>query len=142
GHLPNLCTMAWIPPVFLAIDMWIMRRDARAVLLGIAAVAMQIFAGHPQYVFYGAIGAGLYGMVRLAQADQKMKCAWGLLSMYPGGAALAAVQLLTAVQASGETVRQAHLPWDFVAMFGFPPENILTMFAPHFFGTLGQYWGR
>ena len=35
-------------------------------LVGMLAVAMQIFAGHPQYLFYTAIAAGVYAALNLA----------------------------------------------------------------------------
>ncbi len=51
GHLSNICTMAWVPFVFLGIDGWLRRRHGGWILLAAAAVAMQIYAGHPQYVY-------------------------------------------------------------------------------------------
>src|SRR6266446_1031892 len=71
GHLPHFCTMVWTPLVFLAVDgvlaeasdvdgsghapMWRHRRAWFWSLAGAFAVAMQIFAGHPQYVFFTAV---------------------------------------------------------------------------------------
>lgn len=60
GHLSNLCTMIWAPLLFTALDALARQPRLAWVLLGIFAVAMQMLAGHPQYVFYTAVAAGLY----------------------------------------------------------------------------------
>src|SRR6185369_14124899 len=64
GHLHTLTTAVWTPLVFLAIDGILDDRDRalRWMLVGAAAVAMQIFAGHVQYIFYTAIIAGVYAL--------------------------------------------------------------------------------
>jgi len=142
GHPPNICTMAWAPAILCAIDGWIERRRAAWLLAGAGAVAMQVFAGHPQYVYYTAIAAGFYALLRWIGSDRNRWTAAGLLAIYPVGAALSAVQLFTAIQASAETVRHAPLPLEFASMFAFPPENFLTLAIPSIFGTLDQYWGR
>ncbi len=57
---------------------------------------------------------------------------------------LGAAQLLPSFAASSDSIRQQKLDYSFAAMFGFPPENFLTLIAPGFFGSLPQpvYWGR
>lgn len=142
GHLPNLCTMPWAPLILLAIDGWIDRRHPKWLLLGIGAVAVQILAGHIQYVFFTAIAAGVYALARLVQTRQRVAAALGLLAIYPAGAALAGVQLLAAFDASGESVRSGKLYWLFVSSFSFPPENFLTAIAPHVYGTPRLYFGK
>lgn len=47
GHLSNLCVMAWVPLLFLALDAWFATSNPAWCLLGAAVVTMQIFAGHP-----------------------------------------------------------------------------------------------
>jgi hypothetical protein len=101
-----------------------------------AAVAMQIFAGHPQTVYLTAFSAGLYSLFRMQLL--------GIASIYAGGAALAAVQLLAGFQAAAETVRDRAVPFEFAAYFSFPTENLVTLLAPAFFGDVSShpYWGR
>jgi len=148
GHVTNLPAMTWVPLIFLAVDSWLDTRQAKWALLGMVAVAMQIFAGHPQYVFYAALTVGMYTLLRLDWAgfdwQRVMVQGAGLAAVYAGGAALAAVQLLTGIQAAKETIRDAPLPWEFASMFGFPPENLVTLLAPGFFGDMQSvpYWGR
>lgn len=145
GHLTNLAAMTWVPLIFLAIDAWLRERRAGWCLLGMLAVAMQIFAGQPQYVYFTAIVAAGYSLLRLVEyRDGRLAAAAGLAAICAGGALLAAVQLLTGIEATSETVRDLPLPAEFAAEFGFPPENFITLLAPGFLGdglTL-PYWGR
>ena len=145
GHLTNLSTMAWVPLEFLAIEEWLARRSRTWCLLGMLAVAMQIFGGHPQYVYYAAITVGIYGSMRLVESARKsLADLFGVVAVLAGGALLASVQLLAGIQATEETVRALPLSSAFAASFSFPPENLLTLLAPDFFGDLIRhtYWGR
>ncbi|MEN6624817.1 MAG: hypothetical protein ABFD69_01165 [Candidatus Sumerlaeia bacterium] len=141
GHLPNLCTMPWAPLILLGIDGWLDRRRVRYLLIGMGAVAVQILAGHMQYVFFTAIAAGLYALFRLIQR-RDWRAAPGLLLIYPAGAALAGVQLLTAIEASSESVRGGPVAWEFIKRFSLPPENMLSFLAPGFFSRFDAYWGQ
>lgn len=145
GHATNLAAMAWVPLIFLCIDEWLRTRRAAWCLLGMLAVAMQIFAGHPQYVYFTALIASAYALLRLTESSAgRLRTAAGLASIYAGGALLAAVQLLPGFEATSETIRDVPLPFDLAASFGFPPENLLTLVAPGFFGDAPRvsYWGR
>ena len=145
GHLNILCAIPWIPLLFLAIDEWLASRRLAWCLVGMLTVSMQILSGHPQYVYFTALAAGGYALLRLAERrDHRAAAAAGLLSFYAGGALLAAVQLFVSFQAMAETIRSRALPFQFAASFNFPPENLITFAAPGFFGdvTNQPYWGR
>ena len=144
GHLPNLGTMAWAPLLFLALDGALERPCAGWCLLGSLAVAMQILAGHIQYVYYTGIAACLYLALCLPGAARRLQSAACLFLFYGGGAVLAAAQILPGVEAGMDSLRGLGVPYEFAAMFSLPPENLLTWVAPSFFGD-GEtfpYWGR
>src|SRR5215467_10638127 len=145
GHSTALAAMPWAALLFLAIDGWLESRRPGWCLVGALAVAMQILAGHPQYVYLTALAAACYSLARLAEAREgRLGAAAGLLSFHAGGALLAALQLVAGMQATAETVRGQALPLFFAGSFSFPPENLVTLVAPGFFGdTFGlPYWGR
>ncbi len=144
GHLSNVCTMAWVPFVFLGIDGWLASRHAKWIFLAGAAAAAQIYAGHPQYVYYTALIAGLYALAHLIKAEKWPVAALGLIAIYPLAALLAAAQLLPGFFAASEAVRSGGVSYDFASMFSFPPENLATLVAPWFFGDMATvpYWGR
>lgn len=144
GHLPNLCAMPWVPLLLLAIDAWLDKSRPVWLLVAILAVALQILSGHVQYVYYTALTAGLYSLFRLVSTRPRARLAIGLLTIHPGAVLLAAVQLLPALAISDEITRGQGLPYEAAAMFSFPPENLLTLLVPGFFGGGAglAYWGR
>ena len=149
GHLPNICTMAWAPWMFCALETawrrptW--RAAARPMLLAAGAVGLQILGGHPQYVFYIAITAGLHAVMQsLLNPVVRRRALPMTVVVYGAGAALAAAQLLPGLAATADSVRAGRLDYDFVRVFSFPPENFLTLLVPGFFGNLSSavYWGH
>jgi hypothetical protein len=144
GHLSNVCTMAWVPFVLAGIDGWLRRRHAGWLALSALAAAMQIYAGHPQYVYYTALFAGIYALVHLIGTSRWVTAAFGLAAIYPVAALLGAAQLLPGIAATGEAVRSGGVAYEFSAMFSFPPENLVTAVVPWVFGNMQgiPYWGR
>jgi hypothetical protein len=144
GHLPNLGTMAWAPLLFMALDGALERPSVGWCLAGSLAVAMQILAGHIQYVYYTGIAACVYLALSLPGAASRLQGVASLLLFYAGGAVLAAAQILPGIEAGRESLRGFGVPYEFAAMFSFPPENLLTWVVPSFFGDHVRfpYWGR
>src|ERR1035437_3563551 len=144
GPLPNLCTLVWAPLLFLAIDGLFDKPSLGWSLLGMFAVAMQVLAGHPQYVFYTGVAAALYAVLCACQAADRKWFLLGLAGIVAGGIALSAGQLFTGLAESRETLRSAGLPYGLAESYSFPPENFLTLLAPHIFGSTKSptYWGR
>ena len=145
GHLSNICTMAWAPWIFVGLETWIWQGNRRGLFLASAAICLQILAGHVQYFFYTAVATGLQALVlSVAEPTARRRAIPAVVCCYLTGIALGAAQLLPGLAASGEGVRQQKLDHDYAALFGFPPENFLTIIAPGFFGNLSTpvYWGR
>ncbi len=144
GHLPHLLTMAWVPLLFLSIDAWLVTRRPVWCLAGMGAIAMMILAGFPQVVFTTGIAAALYALLRSGGMPGRLRFVAGLAVMVAGAAALTAVQLLTGLEAVAQSVRGRALPYEFAASCSLPPENLITLLAPGFFGSAvsSSYWGR
>lgn len=144
GHVGNLCAMTWAPLIFLSIDGMMDKPSLKWALLGIFAVAMQMLTGQFQYVYYTAIAVVLYGGSRLIFVEKRKYVILGLLIIPVGSLLLTAFQILPVLTASQEGVRSAGVATGFAAMFSFPPENIITLLAPFFFGDIQNfpYWGR
>ncbi|WP_161554841.1 YfhO family protein [Ereboglobus luteus] len=141
GHVSNLGTMAWAPLVFIGIDGWLRSKHAGWLVAGAAGVALQVYAGHPQYVYYTAIIAGLYSLVHLPYLGRQFRrTALGLLALYPMAVLLCAAQLLPGYCALSETVRSTGASYEFASMFSLNPENLLTLFAPWLYGGMGRLY--
>jgi hypothetical protein len=144
GHLTLIAAFAWAPLVFLCCDGIVWTGRPGWMLLGVAAVAMQIYAGDPQCTFYTAIAAGLYSLAQLWRQLQRARKIALLLGTYLGAAAVGAVCLLTTWQAATESTRGGGLDFGRSASFFFPTENFLSLVVPGFFGDMVSfpYWGR
>jgi hypothetical protein len=143
GHLPAICTIAWAPWIFLGLETWIWQGSRRGLFLASAAICLQILAGHVQYLFYTAVTAGIQSVVlSVAEPAARRRAIPAVVGCYLAAIALGAAQLLAGLATEG--IRHQKLDYGFAAMFGFPPENFLTIIAPGFFGNLGTpvYWGR
>ncbi|HUO56806.1 MAG TPA: hypothetical protein VMV05_01385 [bacterium] len=144
GHLPNLCAMAWTPLFFLAIDGLSDKVSRHWILLGIFALSMQILAGHPQYVYFTLIIASFYLALNLIGSLRKWPKIGGFVLILTGALCLTAAQSWTGIEAAAECGRKASLDFRSASSFFFPPENLVTLVMPEFFGnmTSSPYWGR
>jgi hypothetical protein len=144
GHLSNLCTLIWAPLLFLVIDWLVDRPGLAPCLMGMFAVAMSILAGHPQFVFYMGVAAGIYSVLNVVRARQPGKVMLGLAGIVAGGICLSAVQLFTGLDEGRESWRSPGMAYYFASSYSFPPENFLTLVAPWCFGDGKNvaYWGR
>lgn len=144
GHLSNISVMAWMPLLFLTLDGWLETGAARWWLAGTAVVSVQILAGHPQYVYYGALGAALYVLMRAYGRPRAAVLAAGGAAMYAGAALLCAVQLLTGFECVAEMSRSSGTQYEFAKTFALAPENLATLLVPGVFGDIVgmPYHGR
>jgi hypothetical protein len=136
GHLPHLAAMAWAPLIFLATDALADGKGRVWILVGAGAVALQILAGHPQYVYYTGLMVGAYALLRARKANLRNLLP-GLFASYLLGAALAAIQLVPGLEASAENIRTSGLPYDMAAGLSLAPVQGLTALAPYIFGHHG-----
>jgi hypothetical protein len=149
GHLPHVAIIVWAPLMFLTIDKLAETGEMRWCLLGILATAMEILAGHPQYVYYTGMILTVYAALRLIWGEHRKAVVLGFVVMYGGAVMLTAIQLLPGMQAVSEQVRSGGTSYEFASTFALPPQNLITLVAPNFFGKLplgsepmGEaYWG-
>jgi len=145
GHLSNLSSLAWAPWILAFLENAWRGPARRPLLLAAAGACLQLLGGHVQYFFYTAVAAGVSALVcSVGEPSVRRRALPMVAAVYLGTAALSAAQLLPGLAAVSESVRQGKLDFGFVSMFSFPPENLLTLFAPWFFGgmTAESYWGR
>ena len=145
GGLSLLCSVAWLPLLFLAVDEVFRAPALRWCLAGMFAVAMLVLAGNPQMFYYAGLATAVYGALCLARpGGGRIRVAGCLAAIAAGGILLGAVQLLAGLQEWNEMLRNGGLSYADARTFYFPPQNLLTLLAPDFFGTAAGagYWGR
>lgn len=148
GHLSNICTMAWVPLLFLSLEGFFRSHKFRwSMVLGFI-IGIQLLAGHWQYVYYSILGIAAYGLGRLIIIIIQGEREWKFLA---GGAAIcivialgmAAIQILPAVEVADNSFRK-NLDINWAAAFSLPPINLITFIFPGYLGdTINSlYWGR
>jgi hypothetical protein len=144
---PGLAVKESFPGALVSWWSWI-QPNARWVLLGSLTVAMMALGGDPQYLFHAGVAAALYSLLCLATARDRTRILTSLAAICIVGGAIAAVQLLSGVETTAESLRGGRgVTYEFAGIFWLPPENFLTFLAPGFFGPVTEteyfrYWGR
>jgi len=115
--------MAWLPLLFFD-DRRIHRYTSqRLLLLGMGALAIEILAGHPQYVFYTVIAAGIYTCFSLIQQTRRLQIVLGLTGMLVGAARWRPCNCCRDWPRAGESIRGAKLPFVVASSYSVPPRT-------------------
>jgi len=136
GHLPHVCLVPWLPVVLLSIDQLTQTGNWKWSLAGAWAAAMMILAGYPQMVYYTGVIMPIYLLWRLVESPLRLRAVAGLAMIAILALGLSAAQLWAGAQAAEESIRQGGTSYEFARTFSFPPENLLTLFAPDALGSL------
>ncbi len=161
--------VALVPLVLFFVERLYQRGKWLDVAAGALIIAWQIFAAHAQPLVYSSLLAGAYALFRWqtgkkvamnrrsgveqenagVAAEKDLASPFFLLQfalMFIIGAALAAVQLIPAVETAGQSVRK-EWPYDLFTMNSLHPISLLTTLFPFLHGsgkTIYQlpYWGN
>lgn len=148
GHLTVICSITWLPLLFLLADRYLPTKNTISILFMGIVLSLQILAGHIQFVFISFVGLFLYA---LFTGLNSFKTTLSIRnSLYPiylllGSLILAiglsAAQLIPTFELLQESMRFSNLGLN--NTFSMPAENIITLFAPGFFGWIQPlYWGK
>ena len=146
GHLSNLSTMVWLPLMFMGVEAFLRNNRLRYAVLSGIPLSMQALAGHAQYLFYSAIAVSLYFLLRLLVEKELRRIPYflaGFCLFVMTGLSLSAIQLIPTLELTSHSMRHA-LSYEWVSTFSFPPENLITLLVPDFFGSMLSvpYWGK
>ncbi len=144
-HLNQIDALPWVPALLLAFDRaYVTRRPAWSAALAVM-LALQIFAGHPQDVYYGLLLLALWAVVLLlrSRAAGARSMFLPLLSPLIGlaaGVLLSAVQLLPTVELTRYSIRSGGLPWSEATAFSLPGRGVLGNLLPDYTAGLYTEW--
>jgi hypothetical protein len=144
-HIDNISTMAWVPYLFLAIDLILGGQYWVGLLVGSFSFGMEILAGQPQYTFFAVVAMIVYVVVKLIRAAEWPRKLGVLAAATAVGVGFTGFQLMVVLPQVQESIRRSGgVPREFAAIFAFPPENVATLLAPGLFGNDLDfpYWGR
>ena len=150
GHTSRIAAAAWLPWVVLALESLYQRASWRWITLGALFIALQLFAGEPQMNCYTVIVAGAYGLFSLTlreEREQRWRFAGAALLMAVCGLLFSAIQLLPEQELLQQGER-AHITYDYFAGYSLPPQQVLALVFPFFFGGAVKppftvpYWGQ
>lgn len=150
GHLIAITSMPWTPLMLLSLDKLIHDGRLRNGMVLSIAIALQLMAGYTQYLFYSLIAISFYllfTIINLYLIGRGLAeiCKKGFLFavFVSFGLILSAVQILPTLEMIQHSTRH-NLSYQWVSIFSFPPENLITIILPDFFGDMinTPYWGK
>ncbi|MCX6356695.1 MAG: hypothetical protein NT045_02280 [Candidatus Aureabacteria bacterium] len=149
GHVFN--PLPWLPLSLLLAELALRRKQVVYYVLGGVVLALQVLAGHPQYMLYCFGALVLYFLAGAIYAchEERSPAPLGRVCIGLGvlcavGFSLSAVQLFPSLEYTRFSSRALLKGPASVREISFPPENILTLAAPGFWGDMqgARYWGR
>lgn len=148
GHIPHLSSIPWAAALMWRLERQLSGCTLKRWLLLAACLAMMILAGFPHFVLIAglALGARLVHFVFHEKGDRspRAKEAAKAASALAAGALLAAPQLLPTLELMAHAQRTTINTYEFATTYSLPPESLITLLAPAFFGDgrAVAYWGR
>jgi len=146
GHLNNILTIPWLPLIFLFTEKYFKTKKLYFILFAGIALCIQIFSGHLQYVAYTIVAISFYLLFRfIVVPNERLITLKAGLYLITSGLLLAAIQLIPTLEFVRHSTRTAR-DFAFFSSLSFPPENLITIIIPEFFGNsfngVYTYWGR
>ena len=144
GHLPPIDAMAWAPLILLAADGLLDEPGPKWIAVAIFALAMQLLAGYPPVFFNTVFACALYGAARLIKSPHRLRTVSAAALAGAWAGLIVAAQVWTGLQTAADSTRSGGVSFTFASSLSFPPENLITLAVPHFFGNMTglPYWGR
>ena len=146
GHTGLVQATAWLPAVLYCAERLRHQRNVRWIAGGAAAVAVGIFAGHPQgTVLVGVTVSAYAGFFAIAERPPvgRWRYLRSCLALLTGGVLLGAVQLLPTAELVAQTFR-ARLTFAEFTSYALPIRQLPMLLFPFLFGGDGMtpYWGE
>ncbi len=155
GHWGMIGTLIWLPLIFFFLEKLIEKRTSvLAIFLG-AIIGLQMLGGNVgaiQYTMYTYGALFLYLIFRFITIFKKEHNYQELLKIFfffvlatIVGFSLGAIYILPNYEISTLIHRAGGMSWKAATTYSFPPQNILALLVPDFFGNPlynNSYWGE
>jgi hypothetical protein len=148
GQMSPVQSYIWLPLIITLLHLSLIKE--RPVIYAATAGMLwgiQILAGAPQDAFYTLIASLLFLLWHIKPLwrdgrETTLRPALSASLLFLFGAGLASMQLLPAFELIGESVRASLDGYDMVTQGSYPPEGLIRILMPHFFGdyTQASFW--
>ncbi len=141
-HINQLAALTWLPLLFILLRRMLQPKKLILVPIFSVALACQILAGHPQYVFYTLLMIVFYLIFwvpfgRRYQLRHRLAGIAKLALAISLGIVLAAVQLLPAQELASHSYRIFN-DYSYATEFSLNPKFLFTYLYPSAFGTFSN----
>lgn len=149
GHDGRLIGSSLMPMALFLLCRGLQRRHLIWFLLSGLILALQLFSGHIQKVYYTVlflIAYFLFVLIRIILEEKKVKLAVRLLAyfilglLFAGG--ITAIQYLPIYGNLPFGSRGAERGYEFAASWSMPVAEIFDLLTPYFSGGLWHYWSK
>jgi hypothetical protein len=147
GQMSPIQSYIWLPLIIFFLHLSVIReRPGRYAATAGMLWGVQILAGAPQDAFYTFIASLLFLFYHvkpfLRNRWEVFRPALSASLLFLFGAGLASMQLFPAFELINESVRAAMDDYRMVTLGSYPPEGLIRVFMPHFFGdyTQASFW--
>ena len=146
GHMVHVQSYAWTP---LVLSLFIRSLESkRPVYMAIWAGfcwGLQILAADPQTAFYTYLALVLFAMISYPALTSHAKCLHAikiLFMVFLIGFGLSAIQVIPALELVRLSTRGIMKTYELITLASFPPQGIITLLMPHFYGNLfeSNFW--
>lgn len=145
-HTAMIGVMCWIP---LSILCFIKLFETGKIKYGILisfVIALQVFAGHPQHLYYNLMFLGFYLIfyfITDKEKTLKYKSKFSIIFFLSIllGIAISSIQILPTLSLADDGLRN-YKDFEFNTSYSFPPKQLITFIFPKYFGTLEGYTGE
>jgi len=141
GHLTINAILPWIPLfLFFLYDIFEKPGHLRLVIASVI-LALAIFAGNPQYVFYLGLASALFCIVhsfekkRAFPFSEKLKRVFRFILVIFSGFLLCSIQLFPSLAFTRESVRAEGLEKKEAGVYSMPPKQLFSLVSPNYFGA-------
>ena len=136
GHATRLHTAIWLPLQLALVEKIMGTRRRRHVVLLALVVAIQVFAGHPQILFFSMLILGSYMVAHLVATRQnRWRLGVSFLLALVVGVCWGAPQLLTGTELAIQSSRHTSSSYEKFSSCSLAPEMLIQMIFPFFYGA-------
>jgi hypothetical protein len=139
--LPILFALTWIPWIALFARRWLAEGRVSDGVFAALALGLQCLASEPSTMLLTGLLLTGYALAMPSRLRRLMR----LVPLYTGALALAAVQIIPAIDLARDSVRARPFPFATVATWSTPPLKFIELLLPSFLGPVDQhalfYWG-